>query len=82
MQTVAQNRRGFDDRSCRDEEEEGRQGQTELEQGVEKRGWRLRLLLSLEETGRTRSRLLVTEVLAGIITEIIDIIPGKVGNKQ
>lgn len=42
------------------------------------RGWKLRLLLSLEEEGRTRARLLVTEVVKGVLAAIIDTIPSKV----
>lgn len=45
-------------------------------------GWQLRLLLSLEESGRTRTRLLVTEVLAGIITDIVNVIPVKVNGRD
>lgn len=41
-------------------------------------GWHLRLLLSLEDQERTRTRLVVTGVLLGIIADIIDEIPGKV----
>ncbi|CAM9304017.1 unnamed protein product, partial [Ectocarpus sp. 12 AP-2014] len=41
-------------------------------------GWSLRLLLSLENTESTRTRLLVTEVLGGIIKDILDAIPGQV----
>lgn len=41
-------------------------------------GWHLRLLLSLEDRERTRTRLLVTETVSGIISHIIDAIPGKV----
>lgn len=48
------------------------------EGSILKLGWRLRLLLCLEDRERTRHRLLVTEVLAGIITRIVDAIPGKV----
>lgn len=43
-------------------------------------GWQLRMLLSLEGRERTRTRLLVTEMLAGIITDIVNVIPGKVNN--
>lgn len=43
-----------------------------------RRGWQLRLLLSLEEEECTRTRLLVTEVVAGIITDIVNVIPQKV----
>lgn len=45
-------------------------------------GWQLRLLLSLEERERTRTRLLVTEVVAAIITDIVNVIPGKVSHQQ
>ncbi|CAN0018446.1 unnamed protein product [Ectocarpus sp. 6 AP-2014] len=41
-------------------------------------GWSLRLLLSLENTESTRTRLLVTDVLGGIIQDILDAIPGQV----
>lgn len=41
-------------------------------------GWRLRLLLSLEDRERTRSRVLVTDVLSGIVEDIVNLIPGKV----
>lgn len=44
-------------------------------------GWQLRLLLSLEKTESTRTRLLVTEVLGGIIQDILDAIPGQVRRK-
>lgn len=47
-----------------------------------RRGWELRLLLSLEERERTRTRLLVTEMLAAIITDIVNVIPGKVSQQQ
>lgn len=58
-------------------EGEGGSGGTSNEFG-EKRGWNLRLLFSLEKAERTRTRLLVTEVLSEIMEEIIDIIPEKV----
>lgn len=45
-------------------------------------GWSLRLLLSLENTESTRTRLLVTEVLGGIIQDILDAIPGQVRRKR
>lgn len=44
--------------------------------------WRLRLLLSLEDRERTRTRLLVTVVLADIMTGILDEIPSKVMSKS
>ena len=40
------------------------------------------MLLSLEDSERTRTRLLVTEMLAEIVTEIIDVIPGKVSQQR
>lgn len=49
---------------------------------VHSRGWSLRLLLSLEERERTRTRLLATEVVAGVVAEIIDVIPSKVGTRD
>jgi len=53
------------------------------EDAVDKQlGWQLRLLLSLEERERTRARLLVTEVLAAIITDIVNVIPGRVSQQQ
>ncbi|CAM9485772.1 unnamed protein product [Ectocarpus fasciculatus] len=41
-------------------------------------GSQLRLLLSLEHRESTRTRLLVTDVLGGIIQDIVDAIPGQV----
>ncbi|CAM9115968.1 unnamed protein product [Ectocarpus sp. 13 AM-2016] len=55
--------------NCRKELEDG---------GASTVGWSLRLLLSLENTESTRTRLLVTEVLGGIIKDILDAIPGQV----
>lgn len=46
--------------------------------GLDQRFWQLRLLLSLEEKERTRTRLIVTEVVTSTIAEIIDLIPGRV----
>lgn len=61
-----------------------RGGRTEDQpsRGGAARGWQLRLLLSLEDRERTRTRLLVTEMLAAIISDIVDVIPGKVSNNQ
>lgn len=47
-----------------------------------RKGWQLRLLLSLEDTERTRKRLLVTDMLAAIITDIVNVIPRKVSRQQ
>lgn len=41
-------------------------------------GWQVRLLMCLEDRKRTQTRLLVTEVLLGIITDIVNEIPGNV----
>lgn len=49
---------------------------------VGSKGWSLRLLLSLEESERTRTRLLVREVIAGVVAEIIDVIPTKVRTRD
>ncbi|CAM9231022.1 unnamed protein product, partial [Hapterophycus canaliculatus] len=63
------------------EEESSSQGDSEKAGGSvpQKRpGWHLQLLLSLEDRERTRTRILVTDVLAGIMEDIVNIIPGKV----
>ncbi|CAB1113397.1 unnamed protein product [Ectocarpus sp. CCAP 1310/34] len=62
-------RRGAAGSSRRKEREDGRESAV---------GWSLRLLLSLENTENTRTRLLVTEVLGAIIQDILDAIPGQV----
>lgn len=49
---------------------------------VNSKGWSLRLLLSLEERERTRTRLLAMEVVAGVVADIIDVIPSKVGDAR
>lgn len=73
MPAVAPRRSADDDGSGSDET------RTET---VHSKGWSLRLLLSVEERERTRTRLLATEVVAGVVTEIIDVIPSKVGTRH
>lgn len=55
-----------------------RYGEGSEGRGIDRCVWQLRLLLSLEEKERTRTRLMVTEVVASTIAEIIDLIPGRV----
>lgn len=55
-----------------------RHGEGSEGRGLNRRFWQLRLLLSLEERERTRTRLMITEVVTSTITEIVDLIPGRV----
>ena len=45
---------------------------------VKRCGWQLRLLLSLEGRERTRTRLMVEEIVTSLVTEIVDLVPGRV----
>lgn len=64
--------------SAGDEAISGVSATSDEENSLRHGGWQVRLLLCLEDKKRTRTRLLVTEVLLGIITDIVNEIPGKV----